>query len=109
MRKKYLESYVIDIDGRLIVCTDGRVSADGDLVAQIKMSVDIGLQVRIVEPYGELITASLDPNDRIGTVAALVSPSPGRARVLKAPQEVWDYFDYELSSSEHDLKEMLEG
>lgn len=93
MKRKYRESYAVDVDGRLVVCTDGHISADADLAALIKYNVRLATPVRIVQPHGAQFKASLDPNDRLGTVAALMSPAPGRARILTAPDSVIAYLD----------------
>lgn len=89
---KYKETYAVDINGRLVTCTNGLVSAEPDLLRAIRINVALDRQLRLIEPYGELFTASLDPNDRMGTIAALMSPMPGRARVIEAPEEVLHYF-----------------
>lgn len=92
---RYREEYAVDVDGELVTCVDGQLSGPKDIVDLIKYNVLARTEVRLVQPYGRLFVASLNPEDRLGIVAALTSPSPGRSRVLTAPEEVWNYYALE--------------
>ena len=96
---QYRENYAVDVDGHLITYTNGALSGDPEIIKLIRKHDALETPVQLVAPYGEYITSNLDMNDRLGVVAALSSPHPGRARVLQAPKEVWVYLITEAGES----------
>lgn len=86
----------VDSDGELIVYENGQViSNNPELVRIVKEQAKIGMEVQLIQPFGDYFLASLDPENSIGITAALFSARPGRTRLLEAPNEVWDKFQSE--------------
>lgn len=90
---------VVDADGEIITAANGRISSDNPALTKIvKELAEIGMEVQLVQPFGNYVRASLDPNNLIGITAALFSAKPGRTRLLEAPDEVWDWWNSESSA-----------
>ncbi|MGB3988249.1 MAG: hypothetical protein WBK67_00985 [Minisyncoccales bacterium] len=89
------EKFAIDVDGELIVCTNGLVSGKRELVRAIKDAATLELPIQVTVPFGAEVPAGLGTGDPIRTLAALMHAAPGRCRILEAPAEVWAYFDEE--------------
>jgi len=87
-RPSHGPTVAVDIDGDLLMYCDNRLTGkkhltDAAWVASI-MQREVLLTAR-----GPRVVANLDnPEDFIAIAAALISVSPGRARVVEAPQEV---------------------
>lgn len=96
---------VVDADGVIITAANGHVSSDNpELVKLVKKNALIGTYVRLVEPHGKEIQASLDPQNLIGITAALFSARPGRTKLLEAPIEVLEWLREDTDSgSEQDF------
>jgi hypothetical protein len=78
----------VEIDGEILVWVNGSISGNRELLKQVKLFSDIGMYIDIT-PNGPTIVADLsDINNPIGALAALMSPSPGRARILEIPDSV---------------------
>lgn len=96
--KKTIQMIVVDSDGEIITAANGRVSSDNpELVRIVKEQAKIGMEVQLIQPFGDYFLASLDPENLIGITAALFSARPGRTRLLEAPDEVWDKLKAERS------------
>lgn len=90
---KYREEYVVVIDDKMLTAVDGHLSGDKDLLRLAQQNALLRRPIQIAPPYGEPVEAQLDdPNNRLGIIAAMMSPSPGRAKVVRAPYEVERYF-----------------
>lgn len=79
---------VVDSDGEILVSTNGELGGPIKLVNIAKKNAAIMREVRLVEPFGRMIRADLDPENPLGIVAALMSVNPGRSRILECPSEV---------------------
>lgn len=89
------ETLVVDIDGTLMVWTDGHLSCENKEYvkeAKIASKFEVPVDITIVGPK---IKAGLDnPNEPIRALAAMVYVSPGRATILKAPTDVTDLLPF---------------
>lgn len=83
----------VEIDGELIHHVDGVFHGKADLVAEVHAS--LGKRAERLSPRGALIPCSLD--DDLGIAAALISASPGRAVLVKAPVTVWEHIEEEIN------------
>lgn len=90
---KSKQTVVVDSDGEILVATNGHVSGPYEYVKEVKANALIGLPVRLVEPYGELVVCDLSPDNLMGIVAALMSVKPGRSKIVDAPGEVFEWVD----------------
>lgn len=86
-----MQSIVVDVDGVLMVATNGQLGGNQKYANIAKRNSNIMKEVRLVEPYGDLVTADLDPENPLGITAAMMSIKPGRSRVLDAPRSVLDW------------------
>lgn len=89
------ETLVVDIDGTLLVWTDGHLSCDNkEYLKQAKLASKFDVPVDITVE-GPTIPAKLDnPNEPIQALAAMIYVSPGRATILQAPREVTDLLPF---------------
>jgi len=88
-----MQLIVVDSDGELLSSANGHVSGEPGTVKIVKENVLLGEPVLLIEPYSEKVASDLDISNPISIVAALFSVRPGRSRLLKAPPEVWEWFD----------------
>lgn len=89
------ETLVVDIDGTLLVWTDGHLSCDNkEYLKQAKLASKFNVPVDITIA-GPTIPANLDdPNSPIQALAAMIYVSPGRATILQASQDVTDILPF---------------
>lgn len=88
---KSIQMIIVDSDGEIITAANGRVSSNNPaLVKIVKELAAIGMEVQLIQPFGDYFRANLDTKNPIGIVAALFSVNPGRTRLLEAPDEVWE-------------------
>ena len=100
LTKRMPKLIVVDADGDIVTAANGQVSSDNrSLVRVIKREVLFRTKVQLVAPFGQKVRATLNPDDLIGTTAALFSARPGRTRLLEAPDEVWNWFKEESLSA----------
>ena len=86
---------VVDIDGELIVWTDGLISGPQNLVTAAKLMATISLPVELT-PAGPTVVAELsDASNPAGALAALLGASAGRGRILSAPTEVLELLPFD--------------
>jgi hypothetical protein len=86
---------VVDIDGELVVWTEGLVSGPKALIAAGKFATKIELPVSI-SVHGPVVVANLDdPKNPVGAFAAIMAMKHGRGRILQAPQELMDVLPFE--------------
>lgn len=83
------ETLVVDIDGVLLIWTDGHLSCENkEYLDKAKLASKFNVPVDITIA-GPTIPANLyDPNSPIQALAAMVYVSPGRATILQASPEV---------------------
>lgn len=98
MKKYPVHVIVVDSDGEILVSTNGELGGPLSLVKKAKQNAAIMKEVRLIEPFGRMVTADLNPENPLGIVAALMSVNPGRSRILECPSEVssWLAEDSEL-------------
>lgn len=83
---------VVDSDGELIVSANGQISSDNrELVKRVKQAAEIRRRVQLVAPFGNKVTASLEPDNLLGLTAALFAANPGRTTLIEAPEEVTEW------------------
>jgi hypothetical protein len=89
------ETLVVDIDGTLMVWTDGHLSCDNkEYVKEAKLASKFEVPVDLTI-IGPTIPAGLDdPNEPIRALAAMIYVSPGRATILQAPITVTDILPF---------------
>jgi len=90
---KQHETFAVDIDGSLVVCTDSHISGDYALVKQIKLNSYLQLPVSVT-PDGPIVAADLT-GEPLNVLAALMSVYPERSRILEAPASVIRQLPYE--------------
>lgn len=90
------ETLVVDIDGDLLVWTDGLISGDNkELVDKAKLASKYEVPTDLTV-NGPKIAASLDhPDEPVRALAALIAASPGRATILQLPDELIDLLPFE--------------
>jgi hypothetical protein len=90
------DSIVIAIEDDLLVWTDGLISGTNkELVAEATLVGKMEILVSLSH-FGPEISASLDDiNAPERVVAAMMGVSPGRARILKAPDSVIDLLPFD--------------
>lgn len=82
------EVTAVDIDGSILLHVDGIIHGSKELRMRVWVAILTSESVPLV--HGEQpVSASLD--SPLGVAAALVSASPGRARLIAAPQSVWSH------------------
>lgn len=86
---KYREDYSLIVNGNIVLCSDGKITTTDEFLSAILFNVFSKSPVSI--KAGLFVVPSLDPNDRIGLYAALVSPAPGRVKIIHVPDTVQDY------------------
>lgn len=87
------ETFAVDINGSLVVCTDRHISGDYALVKQIKLNSFLQLPINIT-PDGPLVAADLT-GEPLNVLAALMSVYPERSRIMEAPVDVIRQLPYE--------------
>lgn len=92
MVRKY-DSFAVDVDGELLVCTNGHVSGLKGLVDEVKRNSWLQMPVRLT-PDGPVVVANLE-GDAGNVLAALMSVYPERSRVLEAPDEALALLPYD--------------
>lgn len=92
MSRKY-ECFAVDVDGELLVCTNGHVSGLKGLVDEVKRNSWLGMKVNIT-PDGPSVVADLE-GEGINVLAALMSVYPERSRILEAPDSVLALLPYD--------------
>lgn len=104
VKKRLNNSLVVDSDGELLIWTQGKISGSHSSVKTIKQWCRLGREVNIT-PFTDSVPCVWDDEDDIfGALAALFSLSPGKTRVLFAPQFVLDYLDVAYSEHENDMR-----
>lgn len=90
-KRKYDEvAVVVEIDGELLTWVNGSISGKKELLDDVKLFASLGKHVDIT-PMGPIVRAQIDNIENpMGALAALISVSPGRARILEVPQNVLD-------------------
>lgn len=85
----YAETAIaVEVEGEILVWVNGSISGKRELLQQAKLYSDIGMYVDIT-PNGPTVVANLsDVENPIGALAALMSASPGRAKILEIPDSV---------------------
>lgn len=82
----------VEVNGTLVLSTEGHVSCDDPVMLDtIKRNARLRNIIQIVRPFGAHVYASLDPDDPIGNLAALISPDPGRWVVKEVPDAVQEW------------------
>jgi hypothetical protein len=90
MANKTGKTIVVELNGGLMVWTDGVISGDEYLVAKAKELSDRKFPIWI-DCQSKTFTANLDdPNDRVGAVMAMIGLSPGRAHILEIDDETYE-------------------
>lgn len=105
--KKSGPSIVVDVDGELIVWTDGLLSCDNrEYVKDAKRASFLKVPTDL-SFHGPTIPADLDDVENVlGVVAAMIAVNPGRAIILSAPDSVLDALPYE--ADDENLKRWIE-
>lgn len=90
------DTLVVDIDGDLLVWTDGLISGDNkELVKKAKLASDFEVPTDLTI-NGPTIPASLNhPDEPVRALAALIAASPGRATILQLPDELIDLLPFD--------------
>jgi hypothetical protein len=92
MPSKTQPSIVVELEGRLLVWTDGSISGDKELVALVKERVD-SIHFVLAPSTDEPVKTVLDePENRLGALAALICLHPGRTRILELDDETFIRF-----------------
>ena len=86
-------SFAVDVDGELLVCTDGHVGGFPSTVEDVKRNSWAKLPVMLT-PDGPLVVADLNGKPE-NVLAALMSVNPERTRILEAPDSVIALLPYE--------------
>ena len=92
MRKERV-SFAVDIDGELLVCTDGHVGGFPMTVKEVQRNSWAKLPVMLT-PEGPTVVADLK-GEPVNVLAALMSVNPERTRILEAPDSVIALLPYE--------------
>jgi len=90
------ESIVVDIDGDLLVWTDGLISGENhELVKKAKQASKFELPTNLTV-NGPTVDAFLDdPQQPLKALAALIAASPGRATILNIPDSIIDLLPFD--------------
>lgn len=86
-------SIVVDSDGELIVWTNGSLSASPKLKKRVKEASQFDREVELIHGVQPVVANLNDDEDFLAITAAMFSASPGRSRLLEAPQVVTDWFE----------------
>lgn len=85
-------SIAVDVDGELVLYTDGHISASRKTISNIKMNSNLKMPINITYAGPEIIS---DLNaEPINVLAAIMSVYPERSRILEAPKEVLDVLPF---------------
>ena len=77
----------LNIDGKTAAWCDGQLSGDPDVLRSARVAAEVALPVPL-HLFAPPVVAGLDTP--AGAAAALASYKVGRARIVEAPDEVWD-------------------
>lgn len=98
----------VEVDGVLVVSTDGHISTDSpELEAAIKENANVGVFVTIVPPSGRKVLASLSPDDPVGNLAAMISPSSGRWVAIEIPEYVADWIEEDMENRSFSMDDLI--
>lgn len=98
----------VEVDGVLVVSTDGHISTESpEMEAAIKENANVGVFVTIVPPSGRKVLASLSPDDPVGNLAAMISPSPGRWVALELPEYVADWIEEDEENRSFSMDDLI--
>jgi hypothetical protein len=103
------QTIAVDADGELLVWTDGHISGSAELVKKARYAANIELPVDITF-LGPTVIAELDNAENpAGALAAMLSVTPGRGRILDAPKEVLDLLPEDFEDTDEDDDALLEA
>ena len=97
MAKNHI-TFAVDIDGELLVCTDGHVGGVPDTVKEVKRNSWAKLPVMLTREGPEII-ADLN-GEPVNVLAALMSVYPERTRILEAPDSVIAVLPYDVEDED---------
>lgn len=91
-------SFAVDIDGELLVCTDGHMGGVPATVKEVKRNSWAKLPVMLTREGPEVI-ADLS-GEPVNVLAALMSIYPERTRILEAPDSVIALLPYDVEEED---------
>lgn len=107
--RKSGDTLVVDIDGDLLVWTDGLISGDNkELIDKAKLASRLEIPTPLTIDGPEVPASLDDPNEPIRALAALVAANPGRATILQAPEEIIALLPFPDEDEEDDNLEVIE-
>lgn len=91
MRK--LNVYAIQSDNKVLSFINGTLRGDRHAIQNVKTAVALKTPTQLFKPHGEYITPSLETDDGLGILAALLNGYPGRSKIIAAPEHIQDLLD----------------
>ena len=91
----------VDLDGELVVCTNGHVSG-GTPSQRVTMNAGVMTKspVQVVPPLGQFVVPTFNDDDPIGNFAAIVSASD-RWHILQVPGTVEEFLAAQVALGEY--------
>jgi len=87
MPSKTGPSIVVEVDGHLIVWTDGLLSGEKSVLAKIRENASYNATIRASYSLHPLTAQLTDKDDRVGIVAAMISPNAERAIIRELDED----------------------